>query len=112
MAYHVAAGARSAEGLKTVESIKSTRSKSHPPRSICSGPEGRHHIHWLAPIVADAEAGFGGPLNVFELIKSMIEAGAAGVHFASAAESWVPNLSRFAFLRRFRRRQVRKIGVF
>jgi isocitrate lyase len=42
--------------------------------------EGRHQIHWLAPIVADAEAGFGGPLNVFELIKSMIEAGAAGVH--------------------------------
>src|ERR1700724_3020902 len=42
--------------------------------------EGKHQIHWLAPIVADAEAGFGGPLNVFELIKSMIEAGAAGVH--------------------------------
>src|SRR6266436_4067663 len=42
--------------------------------------EGRYHIHWLAPIVADAEAGFGGPLNVFELVKSMIEAGAAGVH--------------------------------
>src|SRR6516162_7581877 len=42
--------------------------------------EGKHHIHWLAPIVADAEAGFGGPLNVFELIKSMIEAGVAGVH--------------------------------
>jgi isocitrate lyase len=42
--------------------------------------EGRHHIHWLVPIVADAEAGFGGPLNVFELVKSMIEAGAAGVH--------------------------------
>lgn len=37
--------------------------------------------HWLAPIVADAEAGFGGPLNVFELMKAMIEAGAAGVHF-------------------------------
>jgi len=36
---------------------------------------------WLAPIVADAEAGFGGPLNAFELMKSMIEAGAAGVHF-------------------------------
>jgi isocitrate lyase len=32
--------------------------------------EGRHNIHWLAPIVADAEAGFGGPLNVFELIKA------------------------------------------
>jgi isocitrate lyase len=42
--------------------------------------EGKHHVHWLAPIVADAEAGFGGPLNVFELVKSMIEAGAAGVH--------------------------------
>ncbi|AQQ53975.1 isocitrate lyase [Planococcus lenghuensis] len=36
---------------------------------------------WFAPIVADAEAGFGGPLNVFELMKAMIEAGAAGVHF-------------------------------
>lgn len=42
--------------------------------------EGRHHTHWMAPIVADAEAGFGGPLNVFELVKAMIEAGAAGVH--------------------------------
>jgi isocitrate lyase len=38
-------------------------------------------IDWFAPIVADAEAGFGGPLNVFELTKAMIEAGAAGVHF-------------------------------
>ena len=42
--------------------------------------EGRHHIHWMAPIVADAEAGFGGPLNVFELVKALIEAGAGGVH--------------------------------
>ena len=38
-------------------------------------------IHWFAPIVADAEAGFGGDLNAFELMKAMIEAGAAGVHF-------------------------------
>jgi isocitrate lyase len=38
-------------------------------------------IDWFAPIVADAEAGFGGPLNAFELMKGMIEAGAAGVHF-------------------------------
>ncbi|MFN0178218.1 MAG: isocitrate lyase [Gemmatimonadales bacterium] len=38
-------------------------------------------VHWFAPIVADAEAGFGGPLNCFELMKGMIEAGAAGVHF-------------------------------
>ena len=37
--------------------------------------------HWYAPIVADAEAGFGGPLNAFELMKAMIDAGAAGVHF-------------------------------
>lgn len=38
-------------------------------------------VDWLAPIVADAEAGFGGPLNVFELTKAMIAAGAAGVHY-------------------------------
>ncbi len=37
--------------------------------------------HWFAPIVADAEAGFGGPIHGFELMKAMIEAGAAGVHF-------------------------------
>lgn len=43
--------------------------------------EGGSDTHWFAPIVADAEAGFGGPLNVFELMKGMIEAGAAGVHF-------------------------------
>ncbi|HEY2712959.1 MAG TPA: isocitrate lyase [Chthoniobacterales bacterium] len=42
--------------------------------------EGKRGVDWFAPIVADAEAGFGGPLNVFELIKAMIEAGAAGVH--------------------------------
>ncbi|MGN6125761.1 MAG: isocitrate lyase/phosphoenolpyruvate mutase family protein, partial [Humibacter sp.] len=38
-------------------------------------------IDWLVPIVADAEAGFGGPLNAYELMRSMIEAGAAGVHY-------------------------------
>jgi len=43
--------------------------------------EGRSDIHWLAPILADAEAGFGGPLNAYELMRSMIEAGAAGVHY-------------------------------
>src|SRR6187431_2782887 len=42
--------------------------------------EGKDDIDWFVPIVADVEAGFGGPLNVFELIKAMIEAGAAGVH--------------------------------
>ncbi|MDE3245266.1 MAG: isocitrate lyase [Acidobacteriota bacterium] len=49
--------------------------------------EGRTDTHWLAPIVADAEAGFGGPLNAFELMKSMIEAGAAGVHFEDQLSS-------------------------
>jgi isocitrate lyase len=43
--------------------------------------EGKDDVYWFAPIVADAEAGFGGPLNVFEIMKAMIEAGAAGVHF-------------------------------
>ncbi|MCE2860095.1 MAG: isocitrate lyase [Oxalobacteraceae bacterium] len=43
--------------------------------------EGKNDIDFFAPIVADAEAGFGGVLNAFELMKSMIEAGAAGVHF-------------------------------
>jgi isocitrate lyase len=43
--------------------------------------EGGPARDWFAPIVADAEAGFGGPLNAFELMKGMIEAGAAGVHF-------------------------------
>jgi isocitrate lyase len=43
--------------------------------------EGRSDVHWYAPIVADAEAGFGGVLNAYELMKHMIEAGASGVHF-------------------------------
>jgi isocitrate lyase len=43
--------------------------------------EPRHERDWMAPIVADAEAGFGGPLNAFELMKAMIAAGAAGVHW-------------------------------
>src|SRR5690606_9554035 len=43
--------------------------------------EGGSKRYWFAPIIADAEAGFGGPLNAYELMKAMIEAGAAGVHF-------------------------------
>src|SRR2546426_8296750 len=42
---------------------------------------GNHDVDWFVPIVADAEAGFGGPLHAFELMKAMIEAGAAGGHF-------------------------------
>jgi isocitrate lyase len=43
--------------------------------------ESRNSTHWMAPIVADAEAGFGGDLNAYELMRGMIEAGAAGVHY-------------------------------
>ncbi|HSB20917.1 MAG TPA: isocitrate lyase [Anaeromyxobacteraceae bacterium] len=49
--------------------------------------EGKVGRHWFAPIVADAEAGFGGPLNAFELMKAMIEAGAAAVHFEDQVAS-------------------------
>jgi isocitrate lyase len=49
--------------------------------------ENRSGRNWFVPIVADAEAGFGGPLNAFELMKAMIEAGAAGVHFEDQLSS-------------------------
>lgn len=49
--------------------------------------EGDSEIDWFAPIVADAEAGFGGQLNVFELMKGMIESGASGVHFEDQLSS-------------------------
>jgi isocitrate lyase len=49
--------------------------------------EGRGGLHWYLPIVADAEAGFGGVLNVFELMKALIKAGAAGVHFEDQLSS-------------------------
>src|SRR5687768_2969810 len=53
---------------------------------ICHA-EGNDKVDWLQPIVADAEAGFGGNLNAFELMKAMIEAGAAGVHFEDQLSS-------------------------
>ena len=49
--------------------------------------DGNGDTYWFAPIVADAEAGFGGTLNAFELMKAMIEAGAAGVHFEDQLSS-------------------------
>jgi isocitrate lyase len=49
--------------------------------------EGRNGTHWFAPILADAEAGFGGPLNAYELMRAMIEAGAAGVHYEDQLSS-------------------------
>ena len=57
----------------------STAPSSVPTRS--STPKAAPSIDWFVPIVADAEAGFGGPLNSFEIMKAYIEAGAAGVHF-------------------------------
>ncbi len=48
---------------------------------IARSEGGKDGTYWMAPIVADAEAGFGGPLNAYELMKAMIAAGAAGVHF-------------------------------
>jgi isocitrate lyase len=65
-----------AEALSSAENGNGNgNGKLHSPR------------HWMVPIVADAEAGFGGPLNAFELMKSMIEAGAAGVHFEDQLSS-------------------------
>ncbi|HTS74236.1 MAG TPA: isocitrate lyase [Gaiellaceae bacterium] len=49
--------------------------------------EGRNGTHWLAPILADAEAGFGGPLNAYELMRALIEAGVAGVHYEDQLSS-------------------------
>ncbi len=62
------------------------RGAPHQQRAAARRPDHlgrgrRRRIDWLAPIVADAEAGFGGVLNAFELMKAMIEAGAAGVHW-------------------------------
>src|SRR5919108_5548359 len=49
--------------------------------------EGKNGIYWFAPLIADAEAGFGGNLNAFELMKAMIEAGASCVHFEDQLSS-------------------------
>jgi isocitrate lyase len=49
--------------------------------------QGKNDIHWFAPIVADAESGFGGTLNAFELMRAMITAGASGVHFEDQLSS-------------------------
>ena len=54
---------------------------AYPSRPGCIAQKAKSGPYWFAPIVADAEAGFGGPLNAFELMKAMIEAGAAAVHF-------------------------------
>ena len=72
-----------ADQIETAERMKAGRENGHSG----SNGNGAAPRNWMAPIMADAEAGFGGPLNAFELMKGMIEAGAAGVHFEDQLSS-------------------------
>src|SRR3982074_2738179 len=94
--WQVAADANLAGQMYPDQSLYPSNSVPHVVRRInqalqradqIQAAEGSGHSYWFAPIMADAEAGFGGPLNVFELMKSMIEAGAAGVHFEDQLSS-------------------------
>jgi isocitrate lyase len=82
-----------ADQIETAERMKAGRGNGHAAgNGAANGHAGSNAAletprNWLAPIVADAEAGFGGPLNAFELMKAMIEAGAAGVHFEDQLSS-------------------------
>src|SRR6204780_2984880 len=73
------------QSLYPVDSVpKVVRSINNALRrcdQIAKAEGGKDGTYWMAPIIADAEAGFGGPLNAYELMKNMIAAGAAGVHF-------------------------------
>src|SRR5947199_1202171 len=71
---------------KLVKRINNALQRADQIQHAEGGTEGKGP-HWFAPIVADAEAGFGGNLNAFELMKAMIEAGAAGVHFEDQLSS-------------------------
>ncbi|MGE5175391.1 MAG: isocitrate lyase [Hyphomicrobiales bacterium] len=71
-----------ADQIEHAERVKAARGNGHAPAANGAAPSA-----WLAPIVADAEAGFGGPLNAFELMKALIEAGAAAVHFEDQLSS-------------------------
>jgi isocitrate lyase len=88
--WQVAADANDAGQMYPDQSLYPAHSVPHVVRRINNAlqradqiehSEGGAQRYWFAPIVADAEAGFGGVLNAFELMKAMIEAGAAGVHF-------------------------------
>jgi isocitrate lyase len=94
--WQVAADANLAGQMYPDQSLYPSNSVPHVVRRINQAlqradqihhAEGKDDTYWFAPIVADAEAGFGGPLNVFELMKAMIEAGAAGVHFEDQLSS-------------------------
>jgi isocitrate lyase len=77
-------GNANGNGNGTARVIAGANGNDHRGGRIAGGDG---DTHWLAPIVADAEAGFGGPLNAFELMKGMIEAGAAAVHFEDQLSS-------------------------
>lgn len=68
---------------KVVKRINNALMRADQIQSV----EGKGEVDWMAPIMADAEAGFGGNLNAFELMKAMVEAGAAGVHFEDQLSS-------------------------
>jgi isocitrate lyase len=98
--WQVAADANLAGHMYPDQSLYPANSVPHVVRRINQALQRADQIHhsegstngqgeryWFAPIVADAEAGFGGALNVFELMKGMIEAGAAGVHFEDQLSS-------------------------
>jgi isocitrate/methylisocitrate lyase len=75
-----------ADQIEHAEAV--VRASGDPPHGRNGdGSDASSSRFWLAPIVADAEAGFGGPLNAFELMKAMIEAGASGVHFEDQLSS-------------------------
>jgi isocitrate lyase len=80
-----------ADQIEHAEALEAARTHAHGEGNGNGHGNGngkpRARREWLAPIVADAEAGFGGPLNAFELMKAMIEAGAAGVHFEDQLSS-------------------------
>lgn len=69
---------------KVVQRINNALLRADQNQSVAGGEE---NVEWLVPIMADAEAGFGGNLNAFELMKAMIKAGAAGVHFEDQLSS-------------------------
>ena len=88
--WQVAADANSAgqmypdQSLYPVDSVPTVVKRINAALRRCdqiAHMEGDASTYWMAPIIADAEAGFGGPLNAYELMRAMIEAGAAGVHF-------------------------------
>ncbi len=94
--WQIAADANDALQTYPDQSLYPTQSGPHLIRRIVNAlsradqiqhMENNGHTDWFVPIVADAEAGFGGPLNAFELVKSMIEAGAAAIHLEDQLSS-------------------------